>query len=149
MNANQLCILQYNVRKEKNRMMAPLLQSNVVEPVDIIAIQEPWQNPHCQTTFNPQDSNFHLTFTPTDHTRICFYINKRIATASWKVDRIGHPNATTLMIQLLCGTTPIQLQVHNIYSQSPAPSGNHRHTGNCGAVSPTARKLRGSPHSPR
>ena len=66
--SDALRILQYNVWKEKNGTMAPLLRSDVGNMVDIIAIQEPWKNSHHLSTYNPHDSGFHLAFAPTEHT---------------------------------------------------------------------------------
>ena len=74
MTVHQLQILQYNIHKEKNGTMAPLLQGHLSHLPDIMAIQEPWQNPHSPTTYNPRDSNYHLAFAPTDHTHAYFYI---------------------------------------------------------------------------
>ena len=119
MTVRQLRILQYNIRKEKNGTMAPLLWGHLSHLPDIMAIQEPWRNPHSPTTYNPQDSNYHLAFAPTDHTRACFYISKQLAEDSWEIDQKGHPDVATLTLRLQCGSTPMQLQVHNVYSMSP------------------------------
>ena len=114
-----LRILQYNVWKEKNSTMAPLLHSDVRNMVDIIAIQEPWKNPHHLSTYNPHDSGFHLAFAPTEHTQVCFFINKRIDLDTWEIDDHNNPNIATLTIHTHCDPTPIQLQIHNVYSASP------------------------------
>ena len=41
MIADHLQMLQYNIRKEKNSTMAPLVHSDCSDWVDIIAVQEP------------------------------------------------------------------------------------------------------------
>ena len=48
------------------------------EELDVVAVQEPWQNPHRQTSYNPPESCFYLAFTLTKCTHICFYVNKAI-----------------------------------------------------------------------
>ena len=117
--SDTLRILQYNVRKEKNGTMAPLLCSDVGNMVDIIAIQEPWKNPHHLSTYNPHDSSFHLAFALTEHTQVCFFINKRIDLDTWEIDDHNNPNIATLTIHTYCSPAPIQLQIHNVYSASP------------------------------
>ena len=117
--SDTLHILQYNVRKEKNGTMAPLLCSDVGNMVDIIAIQEPWRNPHHLSTYNPHDSSFHLAFAPTEHTWVCFFINKRIDPDTWEINDHNNPNIATLTIHTHCDPAPIQLQIHNVYSASP------------------------------
>ena len=82
---NYLQILQYNIRHEALSTMAPLLHDKKTEQFDILAIQEPWLNPHNQSFFNPGSSNFHLIHRPKADTRTCFYVNKRLDLKSWEV----------------------------------------------------------------
>ena len=49
----ELKIYQYNVRRSKDVVMAQFLRDPEVISADIIAIQEPWENPF-------QDSTHHL-----------------------------------------------------------------------------------------
>ena len=116
----QLRILQYNVCKEKNGTMASLLHKPAAaSELDIIAIQEPWQNPFYQTSFNPPDSEFQLAYTLSTHTRVCFFINNRIDLDSWEIDNADNPNITTLLLNIMCEDAPATNQIHNIYSLSP------------------------------
>jgi hypothetical protein len=47
---NMLTILQYNVRKSKDTVMATLLRDPGIDKYDILATQEPWRNPFSDTT---------------------------------------------------------------------------------------------------
>ena len=47
-----LRILQYNVQKSKDKVLIPLFEDKRTTELDIIAIQEPWQNPFQPTTYN-------------------------------------------------------------------------------------------------
>ena len=117
--SDTLRILQYNVQKEKNGTMAPLLCSDVGNMVDIITIQELWKNSHHLSTYNLHDSSFHLAFAPIEHTWVCFFINKRIDPDTWEIDNHNNPDIATLTIRTHCSSAPIQLQIHNVYSTSP------------------------------
>jgi hypothetical protein len=79
-----LSILQYDVQKSR-AVIAPLLRDPAVLELDIIAIQEPWRNPHQNTTHNPVADQFHLVYMDSKDTRTCFFINKKIRTVTWTV----------------------------------------------------------------
>ena len=81
-----ISILQYNVRNDRVSTMIPLLADSNIQDYDIIAIQEPWRNPHAATTLSPHQSGFHLLYRPGGDTRVCFYINDKIDPESWKVE---------------------------------------------------------------
>jgi hypothetical protein len=57
-----LSILQYNVRKSKDIVMATLLRDAKIMDFDILAIQEPWANPFMDTTHHPAKDRFHLCY---------------------------------------------------------------------------------------
>lgn len=59
---NTLSILQYNVRKSRDTVMATLLRDPRVREYDIVAIQEPWRNPFMSTTHHPAKDHFHLCY---------------------------------------------------------------------------------------
>ena len=76
MNPHQnLHILQYNVCR-KNSTIAPLLWGLASKKLDVVTVQELWQNSHQQTLYNLPGSCFYLAFTLTECTYVCFYINK-------------------------------------------------------------------------
>ena len=53
---------QYNMRKEKIKVLIPLLESEEVQDIDILAIQEPWFNITNKSIYNPLYSKFHLVY---------------------------------------------------------------------------------------
>jgi hypothetical protein len=59
---NTLSILQYNVNKSRDKVMAGLLADERALEYDIIAIQEPWRNPFYHTTYHPVKDRFDLVY---------------------------------------------------------------------------------------
>ncbi|KAF4627316.1 hypothetical protein G7Y89_g10844 [Cudoniella acicularis] len=86
-NTNTLSILQYNVMRSKDIVMATLLRDQNILEYDILAIQEPWRNPFTSTTHNPIPASFYLVFlqdTRDAPARVCFS-NKRLDETSSRV----------------------------------------------------------------
>jgi hypothetical protein len=79
--------------------MAPLLRDPAVLELDIIAIQEPWRNPHQNTTHNPAADHFRLVYMDSQNTRTCFFVNKKISTAA-STARIHSPDVCSLRIDV-------------------------------------------------
>src|SRR5947207_5737535 len=82
-NAN-LKILQYNVMKSKDTVMAPLFRDRRILDYDILAVQEPWRNPfNKSTTHHPLKDHFHLIYPKDDKARVCFFVSKKLNTTTW------------------------------------------------------------------
>jgi hypothetical protein len=81
----ELRILQYNVQKSREVVLANLFQDQRVTEYDILAIQEPWRNPFINTSYNPLKEHFQLTYLDDAATRVCFFVNKRIDPSTWNV----------------------------------------------------------------
>ena len=126
-----LSVLQYNVRKSKDGVMAPLLEEQEIQDYDILAIQEPSYNSFNKSTYNPSSSKFLLAHESGPDVRTCFYINKRMDPASWEV-RYRGGDFCSLRLNIKQGgreeggsgtpSPPAQeliLWVHNVYNQSP------------------------------
>lgn len=117
---NTLSILQYNVRKSRDTVMATLLRDPKVSEIDVLAIQEPWRNPYMATTHHPAKDMFHLCYPPDDSdarpARVCFFVNKRLDHNKWQFD-VHSRNACSLTIEMQ-GETPMQRQIgiHNVYN---------------------------------
>ena len=116
---NRLKVLQYNVQKSKKKVMAPLLADKVIASYDVLALQEPWQNPHKNATYCPSRSAFYVAYNDQKR-RSCFLINKGLDINSWDIDYSG-PDVCSLRLQL----QDIVLWIHNFYNQSP---GSHSTT---------------------
>ncbi|KAH9203728.1 Endonuclease/exonuclease/phosphatase [Leptodontidium sp. 2 PMI_412] len=97
--------------------MAPLLRDPAVLELDIIAIQEPWRNPHQNTTHNPAADYFHLVYMDSQNTRTCFFANKKIPTAAWTA-RTHSPDVCSLRIDVgnNDNTQSQYIQIHNVYN---------------------------------
>lgn len=78
-----LSILQYNVMRSKDKVMASLLRDERMGNFDIIAIQEPWRNSYFNTTHYPCGQSFDLLYPDDPDVRACFLVNKRIPKARW------------------------------------------------------------------
>jgi exonuclease III len=81
-------ILQYNVHRSKNVVMAQFLRDPKVLEADIIAIQEPWDNPYQDTTHHPANATHQLLYPEAKETggraRVCLYISRKIDPTKWK-----------------------------------------------------------------
>ena len=119
-----LKILQYNIRKEGDKILTPLIEDVRVKEYDILAIQEPWHNSFVRTSYNPYRSGFHLAFSEHAESRVCFYINTRINTNQWRVE-FTSKDAATLTLRKSLGTTATaegeeqEIKIHNIYNPPP------------------------------
>lgn len=87
----QLSILQYNVRKAKDTVMATLLRDPRVADFDVLAIQEPRRNPFMSTTHHPAKNIFNFCY-PTGSeedgpARVCFFVNKRLDHSRWQFEQ--------------------------------------------------------------
>jgi len=111
-------ILQYNVNHGKEATLIPLLHDSKVHELDILAIQEPWKNPHVTTGYNPPRSPFYLAYPPKGNPRVCFYINKRIHPDSWTVTH-HNEDAQTITLRYDQNGQEKHLHIHNIYNPSP------------------------------
>ena len=121
---NTLSILQYNVRKSKDTVMASMLRDPRAVAMDILAIQEPWRNPFMATTHHPAKDIFHLCY-PVDSdnrpVRVCFFVNKRLDNTKWQFQPHTR-DAYSLSLRLTShGDLDTTLSIHNVYNP---PQGN-------------------------
>ena len=107
---NSLQILQYNVQKSKDKVMSPLLADSRIASYDLIALQEPWQNPHCNRTYCPSALGFMPAYDNRQR-RSCFLINRRLDPTVWSVE-YPSPDLTVLCLQVEDRT----VWIYNIYS---------------------------------
>ena len=59
---NILTILQYNVKKSRERIMISLFKNEKIKKYDVLTIQKPWRNSYASTTYNSNSNGFHLTY---------------------------------------------------------------------------------------
>ena len=111
-NCKTLMILQYNVWGSK-AVVIPLLADRRIHEYDIIAIQEPWQNPHMPATYCPASAPFTPAYPPRQG-GACLLINRHLDTSRWLVT-FPDKNLTTLRLDTEMG----RIWIHNIYSRPP------------------------------
>ncbi len=107
-----LSILQYNIRKSRDQVMMPFFDDLQTLTYDIIAVQEPWRNSEFFITYHPHRDIFHLIYMGHGSTRVCFYINKRLAISSRNAT---HHNSDLCTIYLEIHSIG-KLHIHNIYN---------------------------------
>ncbi|KAH6044453.1 hypothetical protein HBI67_247390 [Parastagonospora nodorum] len=116
---NTLSILQYNVHKSRDTVMATLLRDPRVHEYDILAIQEPWWNPYAATTHHPAKDVFHLCYPAGNRgrpARVCFFVNRRLDHSKWRFkEKTG--DVCSIVLDLTGeGRERRQLAVHNVYN---------------------------------
>ncbi|KAJ6436485.1 hypothetical protein O9K51_10967 [Purpureocillium lavendulum] len=112
-----LRILQYNVWKSRDVVLASLFQNQRILEYDILAIQEPWRNPFIATTYHPLKGHFHLTYLDNDATRVCFYINKRIDPGTWNVSCISKD---IISLSIRNSRSDSNINIVNVYNEVEA-----------------------------
>ncbi|KAI3545670.1 zinc knuckle [Colletotrichum abscissum] len=120
MTDTQTIILQYNVRKSKDTVMATLLRDPNIDNYDIIAIQEPWRNPYSATTHHPAKDRFHLCYPSSEENgpaRVCFFINKKLDHSRWQFREVSRDLCTLAIATDDDAETSLVL--HNVYNPSP------------------------------
>ncbi|KAJ6436839.1 reverse transcriptase [Purpureocillium lavendulum] len=131
---NMLTILQYNVRKSKDTVMATLLRDPRIREYDILAIQEPWKNAFSETTHHPTKDLFHLCYPATEEgepTRVCFFINKQLDHSKWHFKNAGKDLCTLILETNAEGNSKIA--IHNVYNP-------HRQQENRRSILPQLRR---------
>lgn len=108
-----LKILQQNVRKSRSTMIEIFAEPKTLE-FDIIAFQEPWRRSDCNTTYHPAKDHYELLYSNDPRTRVCMYISKNIALASWNVTHHSF-DLSTLSLKTLDAR---RIQIHNVYNPS-------------------------------
>ena len=85
---NRLRVLQYNIQKSKDKIMAFLLVDKATALYNILALQELWQNPYKNTIYCLSLSVFYIVYNNQER-RSCFLINKNLDINSWEIDYLG------------------------------------------------------------
>lgn len=110
----ELRILQYNVWKSKDVVLASLFQDRWITDFDLISVQEPWRNPYVATTYHPLKAHFHLTYLEDKETRVCFYINRRIDPSTWTVSFVSKD---IISLEITHPVLNHKLLVVNVYNE--------------------------------
>ncbi|OJD20581.1 hypothetical protein ACJ73_08084 [Blastomyces percursus] len=108
------CILQYNVQKSRDVVLASLFQNPRILDYDILAIQEPWRNPFINTSYHPLKAHFQLMYLADATTRVCLYINKKINPSTWSVSFVS---GDIISLQITNPCSGNKVSVFNIYNK--------------------------------
>ena len=118
----ELRILQYNVQKSRDVVLASLFQDQWITEYDVLAIQEPWRNPFVATSYHPLKAHFQLTYLEADDTRVCFYINKRIHASTWNVSFI---TKDLIAVEIIHPVRHHKLSIINVYNEVGTSTRQH------------------------
>ena len=121
-----LKILQYNVHKSKDIVMALLLREPNIKSYEILAIEEPWQNNFTSTTHHPLKDSFRLYYPGLDSqeekARVCFFVNKRFKPKD--VEALFHSSnfmtLTTNFSSPESTNSQRNIHIHNFYNEPDA-----------------------------
>lgn len=113
-----LTILQYNVHRSKDVVMADFLRNPRVLEADVIAIQEPWDNPYTETTHHPAKATHELVYPSTnecqgERTRVCMLISKHL---QWTHHVYGRDSHEVRIRTGKSGESGEELRIINIYN---------------------------------
>ena len=107
-------ILQYNVQKSRDVVLASLFRDPRTADCDIIAVQEPWRNPFIATSYHPLKDTFHLAYPDNEETRVCFYVNQRIDPSTWKISRSAKD---MIILEIDHAALGRRLHIINVYNE--------------------------------
>jgi hypothetical protein len=93
--------------------MAPLLADHHISEFIVLAVQEPWQNPHMHTTHNPSNSSFHLFYPPSAEASVCFLVNKSLDPSSYSATFLTPKYGHLRLRSPVKGARDIM--IHNVY----------------------------------
>ena len=110
----ELRLLQYNVQKSRDVVLASLFQAGWITEYDILAIQEPWRNPFIATSYHPLIAHFQLVYLDSTETRVCFYINKRIDTSTWNASFV---TKDIINLEIVHPVLHDKLSIVNVYNE--------------------------------
>lgn len=110
-DTTKLRIIQYNVGR-RYEVMAELLRRQETVHMDIIAIQEPWINPHNGNTHNPAKNLFHTVLPDTEERpRVCLYVNRALNIQKLKAHSYESRDIISITID-----ADVPIVIHNIYN---------------------------------
>jgi hypothetical protein len=108
-----LKILQYYMHTTEGIVMAHLLADTCISEFSLLAIQEPWQNPHIPTTYNTSNSAFHLLYPLSVEASVCSLVNKSLNFSSYTV---CFPTPEHGNLQLRSSVEGMRdIMIHNVY----------------------------------
>jgi exonuclease III len=112
-----LTIVQYNVNKSKDKVQRSFLQSLDPKTHHIIAIQEPWINPHSGQPATCKDQRYYTVIAKQGTPRTCIYVSKEIANADWQ--QVTQEGTGGDITSIEVTTSQGQIQIHSLYNPPP------------------------------
>ena len=97
-NARDQAVPREKIQTLENFFRAALLRDRKITSFDVVAIQEPWRNPFVHATHNPILPHFEVDYYDHRKTRVCFFLNRRIASHHWTVTH-HTPDLSTLELK--------------------------------------------------
>ena len=107
-----LSILQYNVNNSKIQIMISLFETENIEKFDILIMQKSWKNSFQFTTNNKLSQQFELLYMLDAVTRMCMFVNKKIAKIEYS-HTFHNKNLISLKMQIANDKV---INIHNMYN---------------------------------
>ena len=107
-----LSILQYNVNNSRIQIMISLFETKSIEKFDILIMQKSWKNSFQFTTNNRFSQQFELLYMLDAVTRVCMFVNKRIAKIEYS-HTFHNKNLISLRMQIANDRV---INIHNMYN---------------------------------
>ena len=107
----ELKITQYNVWKNKKKIMSAFLLKIIHQKCRIMILQKLWQNLHMNVMYCFSNSEFWFIYSKKHHNWVCFLISKKIFILMWTIE---HSQFNLLTLTFLM--KDMIIHIHNIYS---------------------------------
>ena len=101
------------MHKSKRKIMTSFIAEVTKQNCSIIAIQEPWQNIHMNTTYCSSSCGYWPAYPKQFWSCACFLVSKKIPLFSWSVNH-HRPGFSSLVLRL----ESCIVHIYNIYFQS-------------------------------
>ena len=107
----ELKITQYNVWKNKKKIMSAFLSETAWQKCEIMILQKSWQNSHMNVIYCFSSSEFWSVYLKKHQSWVCFLISKKILISAWTIEHLWSDLLTLTLLM-----KDMIIHIHNIYS---------------------------------
>jgi hypothetical protein len=107
---SELIITQYNMWKNKKKVMSIFFLKTVWRECEIIILQKSWQNFYMKITYCFNNSSFWSVYLQQYHSWICFLINKKLLILFWIMK-----HSKSDLFSLIFELEETMIHIHNMY----------------------------------
>jgi exonuclease III len=114
-----LTIIQYNVNHSKDKTQIHFLKEADLEIHHILAIQEPWINPHTSTPSSCKAANYYTCIRAKGNPRTMLYVSKALEENIWETKTYNDENGGGDITSIKITTQDQTYWIHNVYLAPP------------------------------